>query len=87
MDAEKQNQCGCDDARQKCVIMCKGFTQNVQQSVKPFYQPAAHKVPGQLVLRLLYIFCICLSIGLCVPTYHMHNNYVTYIVATQVYFS
>ena len=24
--------------------------------------------------------CICLSVGLCVPTYHMHNNYTTYIV-------
>jgi len=26
-------------------------------------------------------------VGLCIPTYHVHNNYVTYIVAMQLYFS
>jgi len=34
----------------------------------------------QLVLRLLYIFHVCLSICLCFPTYHVCNNYVTYML-------
>jgi len=36
---------------------------------------------GQLVLRLLYGFCICLYHGLCIPTYHVRNNNTMYIVA------
>ena len=48
-----------------------------------FYQLAAHKAHGWLVLRLLYIFHICLSVGLCDPTSHMHNNYmhITYCIS------
>ena len=46
-----------------------------------FYQPATCKACGRLVLRLLYSFCVCLYLGLCVPTYHLHNNYITYIAA------
>ena len=49
---------------------------------------------SRLVLRLLYIFHICLSVGLlvcgsvglCVPTYHVHNC-VKYIVAMRLYLS
>ena len=50
------------------------------------YQASARFAPGQLVLRLLYVFCICLYIwiylGLYIRTYmyHMLNNYVTHIV-------
>ena len=42
------------------------------------YQPAVHKMRGLLVPRLLYIFCIFLSV------YHVRNNYVTYVVAMQL---
>ena len=59
----------------------------LESTIGSFYQPAMHEVCGQLVLRLLFIFCICLYVYLCVPTYHMRNNYVTYIVAMQPYFS
>ena len=38
---------------------------------------------GRLVLRLLCVFYI----SLCVLTYHVHNNYVIYIVAMRPYFS
>ena len=33
-----------------------------------FYQPAAHESHSWLILRLLYIFCVCLSVcvGLCI---------------------
>jgi len=45
----------------------------------------------RLVLRLLYVFRVCCFVGLsvcvCVRTYHVHNNYVKYIVAMQLYFS
>jgi len=41
----------------------------------------------RLVLRLLCRFCVCISVALCVRTYHVHNNYVTYIVAMRPYFS
>ena len=44
-----------------------------------------HKLRGQLVLRLFYIFCICFLVALCVSTYHLHNDYATYIVAMQLY--
>ena len=36
-----------------------------------------------LVLRLLCSFCVCM----CTHTYHVCNNYVTYIVAMRPYFS
>jgi len=54
-----------------------------------FYQPAMCFKRGQLFLRLLRIFRVCLYvyIYLCVRTYHTHNNYVTYIVAMRPYFS
>ena len=51
-----------------------------------FYQPTAPKAYGRLVLRLLYVFHICLFVcGLYVPTYHMHTTYVTYIVTMLLY--
>ena len=50
-----------------------------------FYQPAARKARSRLVLRLLCCFCVC--IYMCVRTYHVRNNYVTYIVAMRPYFS
>jgi len=43
-----------------------------------FYQSAACEVCSLLVLRLLYIFHICLFVGLCIPTYHVRRNYVMY---------
>jgi len=30
--------------------------------------------------KIAYVFHVCLSVGLCFPTYHIHNNYVTYTV-------
>jgi len=41
---------------------------------------------GWLVLKLLYIFCM-LSVGLCILTYHVHNNYIMYTVAVRLDFS
>jgi len=46
-----------------------------------------HKAQSQLVLRLLNVFHVCVYLGLCICTYHVRNNYVTYIVAMQFYFS
>jgi len=40
-----------------------------------------------LVLRLLCRFRVCISVDLCVHTYHVRNNYVTYIVAMRPYLS
>jgi len=37
--------------------------------------------------RLLCRFRVCISVALCVRTYHVRNNYVTYIVAMRPYFS
>jgi len=37
--------------------------------------------------KIAYVFCICWFVVLCVPTYHVHNNYITYVLATQFYFS
>ena len=45
------------------------------------YQLAMREVRSWLVVRLFYNFCVC------IPTYQVHNNYVTYIVAMQLYFS
>jgi len=47
------------------------------------------KACGWLVLRVLYMVSasVCLSVGLCIPAYHVHNNYVTYIVAMRLDFS
>ena len=58
-----------------------GYNSHVQLAI--FYQPAARFACGQLVLRLLCDFHICM----CVRTYHVRNNYVTYIVAMRPYFS
>jgi len=52
-----------------------------------YYQPAARFACGRLVLRLLCRFHICISVYLCVRTYHMCDNYVMYIVAMRPYFS
>ena len=50
-----------------------------------FYQPAVRFMHGRLVLRLLCGFRVCIHIYIyiymCVRTYHVRNNYVTYIVA------
>ena len=50
-----------------------------------FYQPAVREARGQLVLRLLCHFRVCISVYLCVRTYHVRDNYVTYIVAMRPY--
>jgi len=57
--------------------------------IVPFYQPAACFACGQLVLRLLCGFhvYIYIYIYLCIRTYHVRKNYVTYIVAMRPYFS
>jgi len=54
-----------------------------------FYQPAAREARSRLVLRLLCGFRVCMYIYICmcVRTYHVRNNYVTYIVAMRPYFS
>ena len=53
-----------------------------------FYQLAACFTCSQLLLRLFYIFhipfLVCWSIGLCVPTYHMHNDYIMYTSCYRV---
>jgi len=59
---------------------------DTREEVSTFYQLAACFVRGQLVLRLLCHFRVCISVNLCVRTYHVRNNYVTYIVAMQPYF-
>ena len=46
-----------------------------------FDQLAVCEASGRLVLRLLYVFCVCFLVGLCIPSYHVRNNYITYIVA------
>jgi len=55
--------------------------------LKCFYQPSACFV---LVLRLLYVFCVGLFVGLlvglCIPTYRVRTNYITYIAAMRFYF-
>ena len=45
------------------------------------------RVRSRLVLRLLCGFRVCWYVYLCVHTYHVRNNYVTYIVAMRPYFS
>jgi len=57
---------------------------NSQSNSDNFYQSATHEANGWLVL---YIFCICLSVGLCVPTHHVCNNYVKHIVVIWPYYS
>ena len=51
-----------------------------------YYQPAAREARGWLVLRLLCGFRVCIYVCMCVCTYHVRNNYVTYIVAMRPYF-
>ena len=46
-----------------------------------FYQPAVREACGRLVLRLFP--CLFEYTYLCVPTYHVRNNYITYIVAMR----
>jgi len=48
-----------------------------------FYQQAARFTRGWLVLKLLCGFQVCM----CVRTYHVHNNYITYIVVMRSYVS
>jgi len=52
-----------------------------------FDQPAARGACGRPVLRLLRRFRVCIYIYMCVRTYHVRKNYVTYIVAMRPYFS
>jgi len=58
---------------------------SIQEFIALFvpYQPAAHFKRGQLVLRLLCDFRVCIF----VCPHLSHNNYVTYIVAMRPYFS
>ena len=43
----------------------------------------SRRARGRLVLRLLCHFRVCISAYLCIRTYHVRNNYVTYIVAMR----
>ena len=56
-----------------------------------YFQPGECEERGWLVLRLLYVFQVCLFVGwfvtLCILTYHVRNNYITHIVALQLCFS
>jgi len=58
-----------------------------QFSNPPFYQLATCEVHGRLALRLLCIFRICIYVSLCICTYHVRNNYMTYVVAMRLYLS
>ena len=40
-------------------------------------QPAGPKI----ALRFCVCLLVCWSVGLCVPTYHMCNDYIMYIIA------
>jgi len=62
-----------------------GIITTVKKLPLSFYQPAAREAHGRLVLRLLCRFRVCISVNLCVRTYHVRNNYVTYIVARRPY--
>jgi len=54
-----------------------------------FYQLATCEARSQLAgpKITLRFACLFVYIHLCVRTYHVRNNYVTYIVAMQSYFS
>ena len=56
-------------AKSKVAIMISGLTQSVQ--------PSGPKIA--LGFPCLY----CIYLGLCVPTYHMHNNYVTTLLPCE----
>jgi len=58
------------------AFQCTSF---LVQNVPYNYQPA---VRDWLVLKLLCVFRVCIFY-LCVRTYHMCNNYVTYIVSMR----
>ena len=58
------------------------WADKIKVIAEKFITSQAWEVCVQLVLRLLYVVRVCLFVGLCVHIYHMHNNYVPYIVAT-----
>ena len=80
-------QCLCSLSIEIHVVFTM-HTFNKQNSGKStlnlFYQPATHEAHGRLILRLLCGFRICwyIYIYMYVRTYHMRNNYVTYIAVT-----
>jgi len=51
------------------------------------FLPAAHAQSVWLADLHFLCLCACIHLGLCIPTYHMHINYIAYIIAVQVYFS
>ena len=71
----------------RCSCAANSFQKNVPNFSVNFYQPAVHFTRGRLVLRLLCGFHVYIYIYMCVRTCHVRNNYVTYIVAMQPYFS
>ena len=77
----KSGRVGMKGAKNDRTVACAWF----------FTSRAARKARGQLVLRLLCGFrvCIYIYVCMCVRTYHVRNNYVTYIVAMRpsTYFS
>jgi len=67
----------------------------ILNNTQVFSSQLCEKHTAGLVLGLFYVFCVCLFVcmlvgwlvGWLVPTYHMHNNYITYIATMQVYFN
>ena len=79
----KEPEC-CQTAKMSAIpIIVTGSEKRGHFAQNTNYQPAARKARGRLVLRLLCRFCVCM----CVRTYHVRNNYVTYIVAMRPYSS
>jgi len=60
-------------------VLCKLLTAYTSLVITPLnaclYQPAASFMHIWLVLRLFYIFCVCLFVwyGLCIPTYELSH--------------
>jgi len=73
--------------RQKLKVFIHSVTSTMLLRWGLFYHPAMCEVGGQLVLRLPYIFRVCWFVCVCVCTHHVHNNYITYIVAMWLCFS
>ena len=57
----------------------------VQYFCDAFYQPArfATRLAGPKITLLFPRLYICISVYLCVRTYHVRDNYITYVVAMR----
>jgi len=80
----------CRELDRKCAWAAKQSQQSkAGNDVMYNYQPATYEAHSQLVLRLLCVFNVCIYniYYLCIPTDHVRNNYITYIVAMRPYFN